>query len=240
MKKRMAVLHTSFVFINIEKVFNDLFAELLPDVDIIDFVDSSILADVRKVGSVTKSHVRRMTHLAQAAEEAGADLIFSACSSLGPSMDVARGIVKTPIIKIDDAMTQRALEKGSKIGVMATISTTLPPTVDLINYWASTKGKKVEIKQVLCDGAFEILMSGDKTTHDQMVTENALKLSKEVDVIILAQASMSRLAPELTTKCGIDVLGSPRLAVEYVRSYFDQIQQDGAEPENGVAAPNCL
>lgn len=240
MKKRMAVLHTSFVFINVEKVFNELFAELLPDVEVIDFVDSSILSDVRKVGVVTKSHVLRMTHLAQAAEEAGADLIFSACSSLGPSMDIARGIVKTPIVKIDDAMTQRAVERGSRIGVMATVPTTLPPTVDLIQYWAAQVGKKVETRQVLCEGAFEILMSGDRAKHDQMVTENALKLAKEVNVIVLAQASMSRLAPDLTQKCGIDVLGSPRLAAEYVRSYFDKLQSNSSDPESGIPAPVCL
>lgn len=133
MTRRMAVLHTSFVFVNVEPVFKDLFKELIPDVEIIDFVDSHVLADVRKVGEVQTPHIRRMCHLAQAAEDAGVDLIFSACSSLGPSIDVARGLVNVPIIKIDDAMTRKAVEMGSTIGVMATIPTTLPPTVDLIS-----------------------------------------------------------------------------------------------------------
>ncbi|MBV5337893.1 MAG: Asp/Glu/hydantoin racemase, partial [Deltaproteobacteria bacterium] len=63
MTKRMAVLHTSFVFINVEPVFKDLFKELIPDVEVIDFVDSQILADVRKVGEVQTPHIRRMCHL---------------------------------------------------------------------------------------------------------------------------------------------------------------------------------
>lgn len=223
MSKRMAVLHTSFVFTNVEPVFRDLFKELIPDVEVIDFVDSHVLADVRKAGSVQESHIRRMCHMAQAAESAGVDLIFSACSSLGPSMDVARNLVSVPIIKIDDAMTQRAVELGSSIGVMATVPTTLPPTVDLIQHWAFVANKTVEVKQHLCEGAFDVLMSGDRDRHDQMVLNGACELAPQVDLIVLAQASMSRLAPMLSKETGKVVLSSPRLAAEYVKSQFEKI-----------------
>jgi Asp/Glu/hydantoin racemase len=223
MTKRMAVLHTSFVFTNVEPVFKNLFKELIPDVEVIDFVDSHILADVRRVGKVQNSHIRRMCHLAQAAEDAGVDLIFSACSSLGPSMDIARGLVNVPIVKIDDAMTRRAVELGSIIGVMATVPTTLQPTVDLIQQWATVACKPVKVIQHLCEGAFDILMSGDRDRHDQMVLEGALQLAPQVHLIVLAQASMSRLAPMLSEKTGKEVLSSPRLAAEYVRSQLDQL-----------------
>lgn len=223
MTKRMAVLHTSFVFTNVEPVFKNLFKELIPDVELIDFVDSHILADVRRVGKVENSHIRRMCHLAQAAEAAEVDLIFSACSSLGPSMDVARGLVNVPIVKIDDAMTRRAVELGSMIGVMATVPTTLQPTVDLIQQWANVACKQVKVIQHLCEGAFDVLMSGDRDRHDQMVLEGALQLAPQVDLIVLAQASMSRLAPLLSEKTGKEVLSSPRLAAEYVKSQFEQM-----------------
>ncbi len=223
MTKRMAILHTSFVFINVEPVFKDLFEELIPDVELIDFVDSKILADVRKVGGVQTPHIRRMCHLAQAAEDAGADLIFSACSSLGETMNVARGLVNVPIVKIDDAMTRKAVEMGSIIGVMATIPTTLQPTVDLIQHWAAEAGKVVDVKQQLCNGAFEILMSGDRDRHDQMVLDGALQLAPQVDLIVLAQASMSRLAPMLSSRTGKEVLSSPRLAAEYVKSLLEKL-----------------
>jgi Asp/Glu/hydantoin racemase len=219
----MAMLHTSFVFTNVEPVFKDLFKELIPDVEVIDFVDSHILADVRRVGKVQPSHIQRMCYMAQAAEAAGVDLIFSACSSLGPSMDVARLLVNVPIIKIDDAMTQRAVALGSTIGVMATVPTTLPPTVDLIQHWAVAAGKSVEIKQHLCEGAFDILMSGDRDRHDQMVLDGALQLAPQVDLIVLAQASMSRLAPMLSEKTGKEVLSSPRLAAEYVKLQLEKM-----------------
>ena len=223
MTKRMAVLHTSFVFTNVEPVFKNLFKELIPDVEVIDFVDSHILADVRRAGRIQNSHIRRMCHLAQAAEDAGVDLIFSACSSLGPSMDIARGLVNVPIVKIDDAMTRRAVELGSIIGVMATVPTTLQPTVDLIHQWATAACKPVKVLQHLCEGAFDVLMSGDRDRHDQMVLDGALQLAPQVDLIVLAQASMSRLAPMLSEKTGKEVLSSPRLAAEYVKSQFNQL-----------------
>lgn len=223
MPKRIAVLHTSFVFINVEPVFKNLFAELLPDVGIVDFVDSDILAAVNRDGGIDQSHIRRMVHLAQAAEDAGVDLIFSACSSLGPSMDVARKLVKTPIIKIDDAMTQKAVQEANIIGVMATVPTTLKPTIDLLNQQSEAQKKSIEVKPHLCEGAWDVLISGDRTRYENMVLDGAKTLAPQVEMIVLAQASMSRLAPMLASETKMQVLSSPRLAVEYVKSLLDAL-----------------
>jgi Asp/Glu/hydantoin racemase len=222
MTKKMGVLHTSFVFINVETVFHNLYKEILPDVQVIDFVDSDVLAAVKREGGIKSSHVQRMCHLAMAAESAGVDLIFSTCSSLGPTMDVARQLVNVPIVKIDDAMTQKAAKEGHAVGVMATVPTTLQPTIDLIQGKAKIIGKSVEIKPYLCEGAFDVLMGGNRQQHDQMVLEGARRLAAKVDLIVLAQASMSRLAPTLSQEIGKEVLSSPRLAVNYIRSLFDQ------------------
>ena len=75
----------------------------------------------------------------------------------------------------------------------------------------------------MCEGAFDVLMGGDRDRHDQMVLDGALQLAPQVDLIVLAQASMSRLAPMLSEKTGKQVLSSPRLAAEYVKAQFDQL-----------------
>jgi Asp/Glu/hydantoin racemase len=64
-------------------------------------------------------------------------------------------------------------------------------------------------------------MSGDRSRYDQMVTDGAKYLAPQVDLIVLAQASMSRLAPRLAEETGMQVLSSPRLAVEYVKSLLE-------------------
>lgn len=221
-QKTLAMLHTSFVFINVEPVFKHLFAECLPDVRIVDFVDSDILASVNRDGGIHSSHVQRMTYMAMAAEATGADLIFSACSSLGPTIDTARQMVNIPIIKIDDPMTQKAVEMGTRIGVMATVPTTLKPTIDLLQEKAQKAGKSIEPLPYLCEGAFNVLMSGERERHDQMVLAGAQELAPQVDLIVLAQASMSRLAPMLTQTVGKEVLSSPRLAVDYLKALLEQ------------------
>lgn len=210
---KVAVLHTSFVFVTVEPAINDLLAELLPDAEVIHFVDSDVLAQVGRDGGITDASTDRMVHLAQAAEAAGADIIFNACSSLGPTMDTAKQVVRTPIVKIDDAMALEAAKAGTEVGVLATVATTLDPTSDLVLAKAAELGREVHIHQKLTEGAFQVLMGGDREAHDDMVSKEAAELAKDVDVIVLAQASMARLAPRLSKETGLPVLGSPRLGV---------------------------
>jgi Asp/Glu/hydantoin racemase len=214
--KKIAILHTSFVFVTVEPVINNLIEELIPDAEVIHFVDSDVLATVVREQGISPDSEQRMTHLAQAAEAAGADIIFSACSSLGPALDVAARQVTTPVVKIDEAMAAHAAAEGDRIGVLATVPTTLGPTSDLIQSKADEMGRSVTIERRLCDGAFAVLMSGDRDKHDAMVVEQAVDLARTVDLIVLAQASMSRLVDVLAEETGLPVLASPRLGVDYL------------------------
>ncbi|RYD91416.1 MAG: Asp/Glu/hydantoin racemase, partial [Sphingobacteriales bacterium] len=67
----------------------------------------------------------------------------------------------------------------------------------------------------LCDGAFEALMSGDAAKHDEMVGSALKELSKQVDVILLAQASMARVVDTLKPEEKIvPILASPGEAIK--------------------------
>jgi len=214
--KRVGMLHTSFVFIQVETMINDLFREILPDVQVLHFVDSEVLDAVQRAGHVTPEATRRMTYLALAAEAAGVDAIFSACSSLGPAIDVAALFVNCPVVKIDQAMARMAAERFERIGVLATVPTTIAPTCDLIRSQATELGKTVQVVPRLCEGAFQVLMAGDRDRHDRMVLEGAQALAPQVQVIVLAQASMTRLAPQLAQATGLEVLSSPRMGIEHL------------------------
>lgn len=216
MSTKIAILHTSFVFVSVEPVINNLIAELIPDAEIMHFVDSDVLATVVREQGISAQSEARMTHLAQAAEAAGADIIFSACSSLGPALDIAARNVGTPVVKVDEAMAILAASTGKRVGVLATVPTTLGPTSDLIQAKADELGNEITIEQKLCAGAFDVLMAGDRPAHDAMVIEQAMELAKTVDLVVLAQASMSRLVDVLAEKTGLAVLSSPRIGVEYL------------------------
>lgn len=221
--KTLAVIHTSMIFINVEPMMQDLFKELMPQVRLINIVDDSLLSDVMRIGKITPDVTSRMCDYVVAAEKTGADAILSLCSSLGPTIDVAREQVNIPVIKIDDAMAEKASESAERIGVMATVVTTLNPTVELIKEKAIIMKKELEITPCVVDGAFENLMGGDRDAHDQMVMESAVNLAKFVDTIVFAQASMTRLAEVVATAVGKDVLTSPRLGIKYMKTILDGI-----------------
>ena len=52
----------------------------------------------------------------------------------------------------------------------------------------------------LCEGAFDALMGGDVARHDAMVADALGTLGREVDVIVLAQASMARVVEGLAAE----------------------------------------
>ncbi|MFE9029722.1 aspartate/glutamate racemase family protein [Streptomyces iakyrus] len=224
----IAVLHTSLLFVDADSVINEYLSELAPDARVLHFVDSDVLAAVIRDGEVSPASTQRMVHLAQAAQAAGADVIFSACSSAGPAIDVARRLVCVPIVKIDDAMTASAVETADAIGVLATVSTTLQPTRALIEEKARAAGRDITVQERLCEAAFSVLMSGDRDRHDAMVLDGARALAKEADVIVLAQASMARLAPAIAEAVGKPVLSSPRSGAENAVRVLNEQRADPA------------
>jgi Asp/Glu/hydantoin racemase len=231
----IAVLHTSLLFVNPDSVINEYLSELAPDAKVLHFVDSDVLAAVVRDGEVSSASTQRMVHLAQAAESAGADVIFSACSSVGPAIDVARRLVSVPIVKIDDAMTASAVETADAVGVLATVPTTLPPTRALVEEKARAAGRDITVQERLCEGAFSVLMSGDRDRHDAMVLDGARALAAEVDVIVLAQASMARLAPAIAEAVGKPVLSSPRSGTEdAVRVLNEQTAEPADATDNAL------
>jgi hypothetical protein len=113
-------------------------------------------------------------------------------------------------------MAEEASAIGSRIGVVATVSTTLDPTVRLIRRKAGELGRTVEVTERIAEGAFEALLRGDGLLHDEILKQAIVALADQVDVIVLAQVSMARLVPTLG-KLRVPVLSSPRSGVEAVK-----------------------
>lgn len=239
MLQNLALIHTSQVFLTVETMMKSMFAEIIPDVRLINILDDSLLPQCMAEQAISPEVTRRMCAYVVAAETAGADAILSLCSSLGPTIDVARKQVRIPVIKIDDAHTEKAVREASRIGVMATVGTTLRPTVALIQEKAAALSKEVEIHQSLSNSAFEALMRGEKDQHDATVLNAARQLAPKVDLILFAQASMTRLAPAVSEATARPVLTSPRLAIEYTKRVLDALreQKQAAAPISTGANP---
>lgn len=217
-QKTLALIHTSATLV---PVFAELCSKYLPNVKVFNIVDDSLIKNTITCGELTASTSRRVVNYAASAEEAGADFILYTCSSIGPAVEAAAAITGVPVLRVDQPMADKAVQSGKRIGVIATLSTTLEPTSDLVRRRALVAGKEIELKSVLCEGAFDALMSGDAATHDKKVGDALKQLVNEVDVIVLAQASMGRVVDTLDeADKKIPILASPAIAIEYLQKYL--------------------
>jgi Asp/Glu/hydantoin racemase len=197
--------------------FGELAHELVPDADVFHIVDETLLGITRKTGSLTPATRRRVLGYVESAAEAGADLVVVTCSSIGPAVDASREFLDVPVLRIDEPMADEAVRLGSRIGVVATLSTTLQPTAELVGRRGGEAGKEVEVVPRLCDGAFEALTAGDRERHDELVREGLRDLIADVDVVVLAQASMARVVETLSdSERSVPILASPRLGMQRV------------------------
>jgi aspartate/glutamate racemase len=226
MKRKVAVIHTSFVSVNDLKA---LFREFIPEVEMINIVDDSLLPEVMANGAITPAVVRRMSRYARQAEELGAELILNQCSSVGEAVDQIRPAIQIPYLKVDEPMAEEAVRLGRKIAVVATVASTMGPSVRLVQAAARKAGREVEVIECLVDGALDILMKeGNREKHNRLVKEKIESVAGQVDVIVLAQGSMIVLLPELG-HIPIPVLTSPALGVQRLR----EVLALGRPPLNG-------
>jgi Asp/Glu/hydantoin racemase len=213
MISKLAFIHTSHVLI---PTFSGLARTILPELETFHMTDESLIRNTIAAQALTRNTIRRLVTMIGLAHEGGADAVMVTCSSIGPGVKVAREVFDFPVLRVDEPMAESAVQKGKRIGVAATLSTTLEPTIQLIEETAAARGHAVEILPCLCRGAFEAVLAGDTGRHDSMVTEALASLRDRADVIVLAQASMARVLANLAPG-GPPILSSPELALEHVR-----------------------
>lgn len=199
--------------------FTTLAAQHLPGVRVVHMVDESLIKNTIATGSMTPVTARRVVRHVESAFEAGADAVLVTCSSIGRAVRYARPLFEGPVLRIDEKMAETAVASGARIGVLATLSTTLEPTVALVRETAEAAGKPATVLSNLCEGAFAAVLRGDTETHDRAVRDGlAALLAEGVDVVVLAQASMARVIEALPEELKrVPILASPPLAMAQAR-----------------------
>lgn len=211
----LALLHTSPT---LSPLFNELTARIIPGVRVLHFVDESLIKNTIAAGKLEKATMRRLIDLVGSTFDAGADATLVTCSSIGPAVDIAAQLHDRPVLRVDRPMAEKAVAAGSRVGVLATLSTTLAPTAALVRRVAEESGKDIEIVEHVCEGAFEAVMAGDGETHDRIVGEALTGKMAGMDAILFAQASMARALAALPAGAvAAPVFTSPELGVERAR-----------------------
>jgi Asp/Glu/hydantoin racemase len=220
MAQRLALIHTIPSVVGLFTVLAD---EILgPDVELMHVADEVLLKAVLAQGGLSPFIFRRVAQHAVAAEEAGASAVQLTCSSISPCAAPARAYVSIPVLTIDEPMVDQAVQRAHRIGVAATAVTTLQPTSDLVRQRAAAAGRSVDVDAVLCQGAHAAMLSGDLETHDRIVRQAVKDLMERNEIVLLAQASMARVAEAIpASERRAPILSTPRLALERARDVLN-------------------
>lgn len=220
MRAKLAIIHTTPLTV---EPLGALAGELLPDVTVVNFVDDSVLPQLAENGGLVAEVAPWLEQYSRFAEEVGATVILSACSSVGELAPTLRRAVKIPVVRIDEAMAEEAVRRGEHIGVAATLQTTLRPTLALLREKAHAAGREVRLEPLCVDAAYGRLIAGDREGHDALLAEALQALAEGVEVVVLAQASMARVLPKLPGALQDKFLSSPRLGMLQVRDALSAV-----------------
>ncbi|HUP03651.1 MAG TPA: aspartate/glutamate racemase family protein [Bryobacteraceae bacterium] len=195
-KKTLGIIHAVNLTIRAMQPFIEKF---IPEVEVVHLCDDTIQRDnIRAgVGVIPKVNYYKFAQYAHNLEEAGVDMILLACSTFNYAAELARPMINVPIAQIDRPMMEAAVRQGPRVGLLATLATTVPSSERLLRIVAAEQKKNIEITTVLRPEAFEAVSKGDVETHNRLLLEEIEKLSGKVDSIAMAQLSMSALAPYL-------------------------------------------
>lgn len=183
------------------------FATTWPKARLMNLLDDSLSTDLARDGVLTDAMTQRFLALGDYAAATGADGILFTCSAFGPCIEaVAQAHASMPVLKPNEAMIERAVTMGKRIGLLSTF----PPTLASMPPEFPTA---VEVVPKLAKGALAALDRGDRAMHDRLIAEASRDL-RDCDVIALAQFSIAATAPLVAEATGRPVVTTPDSAVD--------------------------
>ena len=217
--RTIGLIHASSLTIPIAKPF---IQEIIPEVQVMHLCDDTIQRDniAAGVGVIPKINYFKFATYAHFLEEAKVDLIVLMCSTFNRAVEFAKPMINVPMLQIDRPMMELAVKTGKKIGLLATLPTTVPSSERLLKLVAEEMGKEIEIKTILSSEAFKELERGNIEKHNEILLDEVDKLSKEVDCICMAQISMSVLESRLNN-VRVPVYNSGRTGFLRVREILE-------------------
>ncbi len=217
--KKLGIIHAALITTRAVQKYID---EIIPEVEVVHWVDDTIQNTnfACEPGVIPRKNYAKFVQAALSQQEYGVDLILLACSTFNRAVEFGRSMIDTPMLQIDRPMMDLAVRQGRRMGLLATVPTTVPASERLLRLAAEEAGKTVEVRTRLCSEAFKVLKAGNPDKHNDMLLQEIEGLSGEVDAIVMAQISMSALEPRLThTK--VPVYNSGRTAFNRIREILE-------------------
>lgn len=220
MPRNLMLLHTAD---HVAALCGEVATEILPsDVEVIHVVDELLMKAPVSEGEAMPFVHRRVADHIIAAEQAGMDVVMVTSPSISASIDLVQQMVSIPVLRMDQPMADKAVSLGDHVGVIAAVKSTLEAVGELVLARAVLSGGQVTVNPVLCEEAAQSAKAGDRDAYE-LIVRNAIKDSMaRNDVVVLAHASMSRIADTMPSEDQIvPVLSSPRLGFEHARKVIE-------------------
>lgn len=207
----IAFLHTSATHV---PTFDRLVEELCPDFRVRHDVEEDLLAEAQRSGARRPVLVARVQAAMRNAAASGARVVVCTCSTIGDAAERTETEGSFIASRIDRPMAERAVMLGPRVLVAAALESALAPTCALIEDTAVGRGASVAVRRLVVAGAWARFLDGDGDAYCRRIAEAVAAAAKDVDVVVLAQASMAPAAA-LVPGWGGEVLASPRLGVRW-------------------------
>ena len=136
--------------------------------------------------------------------------VLCTCSTIGGLAESSH----PNVLRVDRPMAERAVSLGRRIGVAATLQSTIVPTTALLHDAARKADKAVELTEIFIRSAWPFMERGDAEGYAREIAARLAEAcaAQTFDVIVLAQASMA-VAEPLCADLPCPVLSSPRLGL---------------------------
>ena len=207
--RRIGFLHTAGVHV---ATFTRLLADADPDATGTHVVDESLLADARAAGIDDALRDRILERLHVLSE--GVDAILCTCPTISGAAESLAPRAGVPVVRIDRPMARHAVAAGRRIGVVAAVASTIEPTLALLREEATASAVDVELVPRPCLDAWPHFEREDIDAYLSAVARHVDAVAADVDVVVLAQASMAGAVERCTTD--IPVISSPAMGVAAV------------------------
>ncbi|WP_292075510.1 aspartate/glutamate racemase family protein [Mesorhizobium sp.] len=210
--KTLQLFHTAPALV---PVFDALAAEMAPGLVLRHTVREDLLKRAIDLGEATPEVIEAAASAIVEEIRKGADAIVCTCSTIGAAADLADKQTHLPVFRIDRAMARESVGLGGRILVLATLRTTIEPTVSLLRSEAVRLGRAPAVDSVVLDQARALFLSGNTDQYLQAVADGINAAALDADVVVLAQASMAAALP-LVKAGDVPILTSPRLGLSWV------------------------
>lgn len=214
MPKRIALIHATPVAM---QPVVEAFRRGWTDVDTFNLLDDALSADLARVGTLNEALKQRIATLAAYAMGIGVDGILYTCSAFGEAIEAVARRAWIPVLKPNEAMFEEALQRGTKIGLLATFQPSIPSLEQEFVDMARAHDANVTLESACVSDAMAALTAGDAEQHDRLIADAAPHLA-HCDVVMLAQFSMARARSAVQQVLGDRVLTSPESAVTKLKA----------------------